>query len=140
MEISLARPLPTGKGYVSQWFGEHPDWYKKYELYAHNGIDYAVASGTQILAAHDGTVYNGIDPTGYGKWVRIVGPYYQTIYAHLSKVLFAAGAKIVQGQPLGLSGNTGNSTGPHLHFSIKVNGMRNPGYANWIDPVPFRDI
>jgi len=140
MEISLARPLPTGKGYVSQWFGEHPDWYKKYGLYAHNGIDYAVASGTQVLAAHGGTIYIGNDPSGYGLWVRIVGSSFQTIYGHNSKFLFAAGDKVELGQPIALSGNTGNSTGPHVHFSIKVNGMRNPGYANWIDPVPFRDV
>jgi len=140
MEISLARPLPIGKGYVSQWFGEHPDWYKKFGLSGHDGIDYAIALGTQVLAAQDGTVYTGNDPSGYGTYLRIIGINYQTIYAHLSKILVKTGDKVQVGQVVGLSGNTGNSTGPHVHFSIKVNGMRNPGYANWVDPVPFRDV
>lgn len=140
MEISLARPLLTGVGSVSQWFGEHPEWYKKFGLYAHNGIDYAMAVGNQVLAAQIGTVYIGNDPNGYGLWVRVVGTDFQTIYAHNSKLLVVAGDKVEPGQLIALSGNTGNSTGPHLHFSLKVNGMRNPGFANWIDPVPFRDI
>jgi murein DD-endopeptidase MepM/ murein hydrolase activator NlpD len=141
MEISIARPLANGKGTVSQWFGEHPEWYKKYGQAGHAGLDYAVAIGTPVLAAQAGkvtTVAN--DPTGYGLYVRISNGVYETIYAHLSKVLVKVGDAVSIAQPIGLSGNSGNSTGPHLHMSLRISGMRNPAYSNWIDMVPFRGI
>jgi murein DD-endopeptidase MepM/ murein hydrolase activator NlpD len=138
MILKLARPLPNGKGVVSQFFGEHPEWYKVFGMAGHNGIDYAVPIGTPVLAAHSGIIEIGNDSKGYGLYVRVVAPEYVTIYAHLSQVGVAAGTRIAAGFPLGASGNSGNSTGPHLHMGLRVNGMRNPAYLGWIDPVPFR--
>jgi len=136
--IKLARPLPLGLGLVSQWFGEHPEWYKRFGLAGHNGIDYAVPVGTTVLAAHAGIIEVGIDPPGYGNYVRVIGTQYTTLYAHLSRISVVKGQKVSVGTILGVSGNTGNSTGPHLHFGLKVQGMRNQAYLGWIDPVPFR--
>jgi murein DD-endopeptidase MepM/ murein hydrolase activator NlpD len=138
MILRLARPLPDGMGRVSQWFGEHPEWYAKYGLAGHSGLDYAVPVGTPVLAAHAGKIETGSDPGGYGNFVRVVGANYTTLYAHLQQINCVAGQRASVGAVLGLSGSTGNSTGPHLHFGLKVHEMRNPSYLGWIDPVPFR--
>lgn len=138
MLIKLARPLPDGVGRVSQWFGEHPEWYAKYGLAGHSGIDYAIPVGTSVLAAHAGKIEVGIDLPGYGNFVRVVGAQYTTIYAHLQRISVAQGQRVSVGTILGASGNSGNSTGPHLHIGLRINGMRNPAYGNYIDPVPFR--
>ena len=135
MRVTLARPLPDGVGRVSQWFDEHPDWYKKFGLYAHNGLDYAASLGTPVLAAHVGAVQTGSDPAGYGNYVRVVGARMTTLYAHLSQITVTAGQRVQAGEQLGLVGSTGNSTGPHLHFGLKIAGMRNAAYRDWIDPM-----
>lgn len=135
MRITLSRPLPDGIGYVSQKFDEHPEWYKRFGLYAHNGLDYAAPLGTPVLAAHVGTVQVGWDPQGYGNWVRVVGSRMTTIYAHLSHVSVQAGDRVQPGDQLGLVGSTGNSTGPHLHFGLRVKGIKSAAYADWLDPM-----
>lgn len=138
MLVSLLRPV-TG-GTVSQWFGENPVAYAKFKLAGHNGVDYAIPVGTSVVASHAGTIVTGVDDSGYGVYVKVVGLKFETIYGHLSKVLVKNGDDILAGQPIGLSGNTGNSTGPHLHFGLRIYAMRNQAYFGWIDPVPFRDI
>lgn len=138
MLIKLARPLPLGQGLVSQWFSEHPEWYKRFGLAGHNGVDYAVPVGTTVLAMHAGIIEVGSDPPGYGNYVRVVGGQYTTLYAHLERISVAKGQRVSVGTVLGVSGNTGNSTGPHLHVALRVKGMRNPVYGDYIDFVPFR--
>ncbi len=96
-------------------------------IHGWNGIDIGTHVGTPILAAAEGEIivakksgYNG----GYGEYIVISHPNgTQTVYGHLSKVYVSAGDSVVQGQVIGLSGNTGNSTGPHLHFEVR--GARN---------------
>lgn len=138
MHITLKRPLPEGVGRVTQWFGDTLCDYSRYEMVGHSGVDYGAPSGTPVLAAHAGVVTTGNDPNGYGRWVRVRGEGYQTIYAHMRRVVVTAGATVEAGAQIGEVGSTGNSTGPHLHFGLKLDGGRNPGYAGWIDPVPFR--
>jgi murein DD-endopeptidase MepM/ murein hydrolase activator NlpD len=138
MEISLVRPVVGGR--VSQWFGTNPEAYARFGLAGHNGIDYAVISGTPVRAAHDGVLrIAAVDPSGYGLYCVVDGEKFSTLYAHLAGVIAAEG-EVRAGQPIAVSGNTGNSTGPHLHFGLKVTGLRNPAYRNYIDPAPFRDI
>jgi murein DD-endopeptidase MepM/ murein hydrolase activator NlpD len=89
----------------------------------HEGIDIAVAEGTPIRAAKGGTVimasYNG----GYGNYTCVDhGSGLSTCYAHQSGFVAAAGQSVDQGQIIGYSGNTGSSTGPHLHFEVRING------------------
>ncbi len=89
----------------------------------HEGIDIAVAEGTPIRAASDGTVilasYNG----GYGNYTCIDhGSGLSTCYAHQSAFGVTSGQQVSQGQVIGYSGNTGSSTGPHLHFEVRING------------------
>ncbi|MGW3103226.1 M23 family metallopeptidase [Streptomyces sp. NPDC001100] len=105
----------------------------------HSGQDFAVASGTNVMAAHGGTVVkaggNGAgDGAAYGNAIVIKhgnGTYSQ--YAHLSRIDVKVGQVVSTGQHIALSGNTGNSTGPHLHFEIRTTA----NYGSAVDPVAF---
>ena len=97
----------------------------QYAYYWHPGsIDIAVPLGTSINAADDGTVvYAGWDKTGYGNTVLIShGDGLTSRYGHLSKITVVVGQGIHRGGSVGLSGSTGHSTGPHLHFEVRRNG------------------
>lgn len=87
----------------------------------HYGIDIGVNVGTSIVAAMEGKVSVVSDEGDYGTHVKIVNKDVTTIYAHCSKILVKKGATVKKGQKIALSGNTGNTTGPHLHFEIRRN-------------------
>ncbi|GGS66710.1 M23 family metallopeptidase [Streptomyces griseoviridis] len=105
----------------------------------HSGQDFAVPTGTDVLAAHGGTVVkaggNGAgDGPAYGNAIVIKhgnGTYSQ--YAHLSRIDVKIGQVVKTGQHIALSGSTGNSSGPHLHFEIRTT----PNYGSAVDPVAF---
>jgi murein DD-endopeptidase MepM/ murein hydrolase activator NlpD len=105
----------------------------------HSGQDFAVPIGTNVVAAHGGTVVkaggNGAgDGPAYGNAVVIKhgnGTYSQ--YAHLSKINVKIGQVVATGQSIAKSGNTGNSSGPHLHFEIRTT----PNYGSAVNPVAF---
>ena len=89
----------------------------------HKGQDWAVPTGTSVMASRSGTVKKAGWGSGYGYVVYIDhGDGYQTRYAHLSKILVKVGQTVKQGERIALRGNTGVSTGPHLHFEILING------------------
>ena len=89
----------------------------------HRAIDWATPTGTAIWASSGGTVSVAGWQSGYGYVVYINHPDgNQTRYGQLSKILVSSGQKVKQGQKIALSGNTGRSTGPHLHFELRVNG------------------
>lgn len=89
----------------------------------HNGTDFALSTGETIYAADDGIVYCSSYCGGFGNIVKIDhGNGMQTYYAHCSELLVANGEEVAAGQPVALAGSTGNSTGPHLHFEVIVNG------------------
>jgi murein DD-endopeptidase MepM/ murein hydrolase activator NlpD len=95
----------------------------------HRAIDIGVHLGTPVLASDSGyVVLVANDDSGYGKHVMINhGNGFETLYAHLSVILVTPGQTVRKGQSLGLSGSTGRSTGPHLHFEIRYYGQqRNP--------------
>lgn len=98
----------------------------------HSGIDYAAPGGTPIYAADDGVVLTSGWINGYGYTVTINhGSGYVTLYAHCSTLVAKAGQKVTKGQTIAKVGSTGNSTGNHLHFEVKVNGVaQNP--ANFL--------
>ena len=91
----------------------------------HKGVDFAAPIGTAIFAAGDGIIeYSGWNGA-YGKYVRIKhNGTFKTAYAHLSKIYKKKGAKIKQGDIIGALGNTGRSTGPHLHYEILISGRQ----------------
>jgi len=90
----------------------------------HRGIDIAVAYGRDVRSAADGIVSFAGVQSGYGHTVVVDHPGgRQTRYAHLSASLVRAGDAVAEGQVVGRSGNSGRSTGPHLHFEMLVNGQ-----------------
>ena len=105
-------------------------WSKGY----HTGVDFAVPQGTDILAVVDGKVVNSNWGKSYGTQIiqKVEGQDVWVIYAHLSKSLVKLGDEIKKGQHIGESGNTGNSSGPHLHFEARDNARWSAGKD--IDP------
>lgn len=121
-------PASTGSGVSASGFlwpvhgpvtsGFGPRWGRM-----HEGIDIAVASGTAVGAALSGTVIHAGWLGGYGNLVVVDhGNGLSTAYAHNSSVAAGVGASVGQGQTVAYSGNTGNSSGPHVHFEVRVNG------------------
>ncbi len=90
----------------------------------HNGVDFAMSIGTPIIAPADGRVEKvAYQASGAGRYIVIRhGREYQTVYMHLSKPLVKAGQSVKRGERIALSGNTGRSTGPHLHYEFHING------------------
>lgn len=90
---------------------------------SHPGMDIAVASGSRILAAGGGTVQEVGEDSVYGRFVRIAHPDgYESLYAHASSLLVRARQRVPAGGTIALSGSTGVSTAPHLHFEIRKDG------------------
>lgn len=127
----LAQAVP---GQLTSEFGNRFDpYYHVWQLHA--GIDIAAAMGTPITASAAGTVtyagWNG----GYGNYVCIEhGPFrnqvLSTCYGHMSQIQVKVGQKVAAGQVIGLVGSTGASTGPHLHFEVRLDGRP-------VDPLPW---
>ena len=112
----------TAKAPISSQFGWRQDPLTGAAKF-HNGVDIAVAYGREVKSAAAGTVaFSGVQ-NGYGNTIVIDhADGRQTRYAHLSEQLVRAGDRVVEGQIVGKSGNSGRSTGPHLHFEMLVNG------------------
>ena len=123
---------PLSGGRLSSTFGRRKAPTKGASSY-HKGVDWATPTGTSVVASSGGTVAKAGWGSGYGYVVYINHPDgRQTRYAHLSKVLVSAGQTVSQGQKIALSGNTGISTGPHVHFEMLIGGSQvNP--LNYID-------
>ena len=97
----------------------------------HTGIDIASPQGTPVASAYDGTVAETGYTNGKGNYVLLDhGDGMQTLYCHLHEINVRENASILAGETVGFVGSTGMSTGPHLHFELRVNGIRcNPVYA-----------
>lgn len=123
---SLRWPV-SGSGRISSDYGNRSRGF-------HTGIDIAISSGTPVLAADSGTVILVKRLTySYGQYVVIDhGGSISTLYAHMSAIHVSQGQSVEKGQQIGAVGSTGNSTGPHLHFEVRVNGKyTNPwGYVS----------
>lgn len=90
----------------------------------HRGMDIGAPHGSNVLAAEDGKVVTAGWNNSYGYYITINhGGGYVTLYAHNSKLLVKAGDSVVRGQVIAKVGSTGNSTGPHIHFEVRVNGQ-----------------
>lgn len=119
---------PLSKITITQYFGNTAFASANPQVYngrGHNGVDFSAPVGTPVLAAASGTVMGTGDTdtacagASYGKWVLIKHPNgLATLYAHLSLIKVASGQTVETGEVIGYSGNTGYSTGPHLHFTV----------------------
>lgn len=115
---------PLSGGRLSSGFGNRTAPTRGASTY-HKGVDWACPTGTAIFASSGGTVAKAGWGSGYGYVVYINHPDgRQTRYGHLSKILVSVGQSVSQGQKIALSGNTGISSGPHLHFEILINGVQ----------------
>ncbi|MFG2126742.1 peptidoglycan DD-metalloendopeptidase family protein [Streptomyces sp. NPDC048751] len=100
----------------------------------HTGVDFVVPTGTPLKAVAAGTVVSAGWGGAYGNQVVIkLNDGYYAQYAHLSSIAVSAGQTVTEGQQIGLSGATGNVTGPHLHFEIRTT----PDYGSDVDPVAY---
>lgn len=104
----------------------------------HSGMDFSAKVGTDIYATGDGKVTYAAWKQNYGNCVIIDHGYgYQTLYGHMSKFKVRVGQKVTRGEVIGLVGNTGKSTGPHLHYEVIVRGRHdNPAKYYYMDLTP----
>ncbi|MFP1628068.1 peptidoglycan DD-metalloendopeptidase family protein [Streptomyces sp. 5K101] len=121
---------PVGGGVSTPYRASGAMWSSGY----HTGVDFIAASGTSVKSVGPGTVVSAGWSGSYGNEVVIQhgdGTYSQ--YAHLSSLSVSSGQSVAGGEQIGLSGSTGNSTGPHLHFEIRTS----PSYGSDIDPLAY---
>lgn len=115
-KIALIKPV---EGVVSSEFGDREET-SSVVTEEHKGIDIAANTGTKIVAAMDGVVDIATTSSTYGKYIKLTNEDITTIYAHCSKLYVKKGEEVKKGQEIAEVGSTGASTGPHLHFEIKV--------------------
>jgi len=98
----------------------------------HGGIDIANSIGTPILAVSDGVVIDAGPAAGFGMWVKLRhADGTVTVYGHVNTITCSVGQRVMAGDQIATMGNRGNSTGPHLHFEVQLNG------TDRVDPVPW---
>lgn len=132
---------PFRNNYVlTQGFGGNKPMYVQFGMEGHNGLDYGLPTGTQIIAPHGGKVIEVADEgtRGYGRYIKIENDKEGSVLAHLSSFQVKVGDIVSEGQPIALSGNTGNSTGPHLHWGYYLFPRnRQNGFAGFINQLPL---
>lgn len=129
-EVSIPSTMPLENMRLTSSYGmrDHPIFKRRR---SHNGVDLAAPTGTPIRATGDGTVEMAKRYGGYGLYVQLDhGGQLETRYAHMSRMAVSAGERVVKGQIIGYVGSTGNSTGPHLHYEVRIAGAA-------VDPSPY---
>lgn len=142
--LDLVRPVVT-QYQISQPFGPSSDSdlqedYKDLGYEGHFGIDYKCPVGTDIFACDGGDVVETSDsnPKRYnGLYVRIKHKWGSSVYLHLSKVKVKNGERVEKHKVIGYSGQTGFVTGPHLHFGMRISGITNQGFKDYVDPQKY---
>lgn len=149
----LLCPIPLRLFRITQKFGENPEHYAQYKMKGHNGLDIApfkkLTLNQVVYAPHDGYVKLIETVDGYGRHAKLTSLTYnqegaqrQSTLAHLSKFLVANDQFVSMGDPIGVMGSTGDSTGIHLHWTYKklVGGVspdQNNGFLGALDIAQF---
>lgn len=135
-ELRLLRPVDSQ---LTQGFGENPQLYARFGQPGHNGLDFGCPLGTPVRAAASGKVVRRrVDPQGYGRYLMLEHAGYHTLYAHLESWEVGLGESVQAGQVIARSGNSGFSTGPHLHFELRLSQPAGASYPSGaVDPTPF---
>ena len=129
---------------ITQTFGNKlilngVDFYGQWRLKGHNGIDYGIPTGVNILAPHRGTIKEAYyDEKGYGWYVKIENDVEGSVLGHMLSLSVKVGDIVSEGQKVGVSDNTGASTGPHLHWGYyRFPRDKSNGYNGFIDQTPY---
>ncbi|MXO91559.1 M23 family metallopeptidase [Pontixanthobacter aquaemixtae] len=128
--VSIPSRMPLDGSYMSSGYGmrTHPVTGGRRR---HKGIDLAAPTGTPIYATADGTVSRASRFSSYGLYVSMEhGAGLQTRFAHMSRIAVADGQRVRKGEIIGYVGSTGRSTGPHLHYEVRIDGKA-------VNPVPY---
>jgi murein DD-endopeptidase MepM/ murein hydrolase activator NlpD len=127
-------PVEGGVGRITNYFGPEVHPFTN-QWYLHKGIDLAYRRGKEVVSAANGKVVERkYDPKGFGNYIVIRHAYgFATKYAHLDNVYVEEGDVVTQGQKVGTMGNTGWSTGPHLHFEVRIG-------SQVVDPERFLNV
>jgi murein DD-endopeptidase MepM/ murein hydrolase activator NlpD len=144
--------FPISQKFGANYYGNDGKCvYEKMGLNGHNGVDFALPIGTKLVAVSDGIVSKAImEKNGYGNHIRLICEQsdikFEVLYAHCSKFLVKQGEEVKKGQHIAESGNSGFSSGPHLHFGLRIydsNGnMANysNGFKGSIDSLALFDL
>lgn len=128
--LSSTPTILPADGWITSYFGQRISPYLG-KLKMHEGLDVGAPYGTKVSAPADGIVTFSGEKAGFGKFVQVDHGYgIETIYAHNQSLHVKAGQKVKRGNLLAAVGNTGHSTGPHLHYEVRVNGIA-------VDPLYF---
>lgn len=133
-EVPSLWPVQSGIGFVSSTFGPNIEPFSG-NWYIHRGLDIAYPANVPIIATARGKIVGtGYHPEGYGYFVEIRHRYgFWTKYGHLQRVYVYEGQDVAQGDVIGLMGNTGRSTGNHLHYEVAIGTQQ-------VDPATFLDM
>ena len=134
-DIPSMWPIKGGIGHISMFFGQNPNPFTG-QYYIHKGIDLSTyRQGDPVIATADGQVVTvDIDLLGYGNYVIIKHKHgFYTRYAHLQSFQVTTGQRVQQGQIIGRIGNTGLTTGPHLHYEVQIG-------SDVVDPLKYINI
>ncbi len=141
--ITVQRPF-QGDFPVTRWWGEDPAFYSQFTydgvpLKGHNGIDFGTPINTPLVAADAGQVKKvDFEAEGFGHHILLEHSWGESLYAHLEQVHVEIDQQVQAGEVIGLSGNSGASTGPHLHFGLRLDPYRRiDGWGGFADPQPF---
>ena len=129
-QVSVPSRMPVENARLSSGYGmrTHPVLGRRK---GHKGVDLAAPTGTPVYATADGTISRANWFSSYGKFISIEhGADMQTRYAHLSQIVVNAGDTVKKGELIGYVGSTGRSTGPHLHYEVRIAGQD-------VDPAPY---
>jgi murein DD-endopeptidase MepM/ murein hydrolase activator NlpD len=144
-------PVPRDRTWPSSLFGYRADPFTGKQAF-HCGVDFAGRKGTPVYATADGVVAQAYRDLGLGQVIIIEHDIqgetedgerytrqglYQTEYGHLDTFLVSPGERVKRGQQIGTMGNTGRSTGPHLHYAVRYQDHRRGQYKGYEDPAMF---
>lgn len=141
--VSLALPFKGDYPMVSGFGEKHDDHviqnkYQTFGVVGHDGADFSMPIGTSVRAVDDGEIVMAQNDGDYGTTLVIEHSWGKSYYGHLSAFKVNKGDKVTKGQEVALSGNTGISTGPHLHFGVKpAEHDQENGYYGKVDPLPY---
>ncbi len=135
-------PLPSNRVNITSFFGYRKDPFTGKSA-NHSGTDIGSPAGTPIYAAHGGIILTSAYHRSYGNYVVVSrGDGITTLYAHMSQRAVAVGETVSQGQTIGYVGSTGRSTAPHLHYEVRLNGVRQDALQyypnlNWVNHTGY---